>query len=485
MTVMPSLSNVTRFFSIGHPFSVKRLSFSRVPAWFWVMLPLIAVWPSWRWSFSRLNDGSDDYFGMVAIVALMGLVWQQRHALRTFPQPVAVKVSLLLATVAVLSGTVVTPLLRSLLATLSVMTMLFALHAPGQPRLAWLGLGLLSMPVITSMQFAAGYPLRVITAELSSLLLHLGGISAERHGSTLWINGQMIMVDAPCAGIHMGWMAYFTAFLTASLYSQPDRQLLKRLPWVGVVVITANVVRNTLLLIKEANLIILPDWTHEGIGVVVFIVTCSVVMRIIHHGHRPENLPANPRVPINTALRLDTRYIEAQHTIFTMAGFGLLCVLNFALIREPVTNSQSFPPIEWPLEFNGQPLQPQALSIVEKRFSDGFPGAIARFKNGQHTVVLRHVVAPTRKLHPASDCYKGAGYSINNIQLRKQIREGKQTTHLQRCFAAAQNQNNLDVCEYIQDNAGNTYTDTSAWYWAALMGETKAPWLAVTTAKNR
>ncbi len=36
--------------------------------------------------------------------------------------------------------------------------------------------------------------------------------------------------------------------------------------------------------------------------------------------------------------------------------------------------------------------------------------------------------------------------------------------------------------EYIEDATGRGFTDTSAWYWAALSGESEGPWLAVTTA---
>ena len=38
----------------------------------------------------------------------------------------------------------------------------------------------------------------------------------------------------------------------------------------------------------------------------------------------------------------------------------------------------------------------------------------------------------------------------------------------------------FDVCERIFDHDGNAWTDVSAWYWAATMGQSAGPWWAVT-----
>ena len=51
------------------------------------------------------------------------------------------------------------------------------------------------------------------------------------------------------------------------------------------------------------------------------------------------------------------------------------------------------------------------MSEVEQRFAARFPGAIARFSDGERVIVLRHVERPTRMLHPAADCFRGLGYA--------------------------------------------------------------------------
>lgn len=135
---------------------------------------------------------------------------------------------------------------------------------------------------------------------------------------------------------------------------------------------------------------------------------------------------------------------------------------------------------ELPAQWQGRALRPLALSEVEQRFARNFPGSLSRMTDGQQTLVLRSVDQPTRMLHPAADCYLGLGYRIAAQQL-----ERDQDQQLWRCFEATPGQSGgqrLRVCERIVDAAGQGFTDASAWYWAAVMGQSQGPWQAITTA---
>lgn len=135
--------------------------------------------------------------------------------------------------------------------------------------------------------------------------------------------------------------------------------------------------------------------------------------------------------------------------------------------------------IEWPLRFDGRVLQPMALSPVEQRFASAFPGAIARFNDGERLLVLRRVDEPTRMLHPAADCYRGLGYRIEAARLERDAQQ-----RLWRCFRAERGSGDgataLRVCERIEDPQGRAWTDASAWFWAAALGQSTGPWQAVT-----
>jgi hypothetical protein len=131
----------------------------------------------------------------------------------------------------------------------------------------------------------------------------------------------------------------------------------------------------------------------------------------------------------------------------------------------------------WPTQFAGKPLRELPLGPMEQRFAADFPGRIGRFGDGEGEIVIRWVAQETRKLHPASDCFRGNGYSITPQPLRVDgdgVRWG--------AFLAKRGALQLDVRERIYDGSGNQWTDVSAWYWAATTGKSVGPWWAITVA---
>jgi hypothetical protein len=131
----------------------------------------------------------------------------------------------------------------------------------------------------------------------------------------------------------------------------------------------------------------------------------------------------------------------------------------------------------WPHEFEGRPLAPVPLTAEESRFLGDFPGAVARFTDGRRDILMRRVSLPTRKLHPAGDCYRGWGFEVGAARIHTD-RDGG----LWRCFTASRDGATRKVCEQIRDAEGRSFTDVSSWYWSASLGRTRAPWLVVTVA---
>lgn len=175
-----------------------------------------------------------------------------------------------------------------------------------------------------------------------------------------------------------------------------------------------------------------------------------------------------------------------EHSHFLRHGWRLALLLSLGISallpalqvpggESPVNSRMQ---AEWPLQLDGQPLQPLAMSAVEQRFAQRFPGRIGRFRSGAGAITLRTADRPTRMLHPAADCYRGLGYLIRNARLE---RDG--SARLWRCFVAWRDGKALRVCERIESVDGHSFADTSAWYWAAALGQSRGPWLAVTTAQ--
>lgn len=472
-----------------------------IPSWLWVMLPAISLWPIWVWSTRRMTDGSDDPLGVLALIALIVLVLRARHRLAHTPRVGWMVASLFLASTALYATTSLPILIAGVLAVAAMTCGVLAVRDDGHPVLPWLGLGLLALPVISSLQFFVGYPLRVVTAQLSSWLLHGFGIVAQREGSTLAVNGQLIMVDAPCSGIQMAWVAYFTACLAAAWLGLRDGVFVKRIAGVGALVLGGNIVRNSLLVALEADRLAKPQWMHELVGILVFLCVCTAVLLLVIRSAPKRDADRTAADGEASGAKDSTSAGRWTRTAMSLAAIGFLALaLTPALTRSPAVAQAAIAQPEWPSRYDGALIRPLALSDVEQRFAAQFPGAIARFTDERRVITLRHVSAPTRKLHPAADCYRGLGYRVSQIALAQRplqvargeaIEEAAQQTNrassaasarLQRCFLASKHGRRLRVCEVIEDAAGRSFTDTSAWYWAAVRGESRGPWLAATTA---
>lgn len=134
----------------------------------------------------------------------------------------------------------------------------------------------------------------------------------------------------------------------------------------------------------------------------------------------------------------------------------------------------------WPQTFEGRPLKQLKLSAREKAFERGFPGRIGRFTDGARELIIRHIHAPTRSLHPGHHCFRGLGYAISFSDMHVD-----EKGDLWSSFSATKTSQEFAVRERIVDlGSTQSWTDVSAWYWSALLQKTKGPWLAITVANN-
>jgi hypothetical protein len=132
---------------------------------------------------------------------------------------------------------------------------------------------------------------------------------------------------------------------------------------------------------------------------------------------------------------------------------------------------------DWPTSFQGRELIRLPLTAPEQRWAADFPGAIARFTDGERQLIVRRVERPTRKLHPSADCLRGLGYRLDESRI-----EQDETKARWSCFLAENANGRRTVCERIHDEQGRQWTDVSAWYWDAVFERSRGPWWAVTVA---
>lgn len=160
---------------------------------------------------------------------------------------------------------------------------------------------------------------------------------------------------------------------------------------------------------------------------------------------------------------------------FYVALLVAVALLPFAVpqVHHAVANAPPFP--GWPVLDSESALPELPLTDTEVGFARNFPGKIAKFGDSHRSYVMRWVTTPTRRLHSAEDCYRASGFTIHH-----QSRCPAEVSDGAGCFTAMRNGATLLVQERIIDRDGKTFSDVSAWYWAAMRGVTHGPWWSIT-----
>lgn len=252
----------------------------------WLALNAAALWPHGAWMLARVRDGSDEPLGLAALAVLLMLLATRAHTLRITPHTGWLAAGAVLTLAANAALLIAPPLACALIAALALAAALMAWLPMHSPRAPLAGLVLLALPWIASLQYYGGYPLRVITAQASAWLLQLAGVAAERSGTAMLVQDRLVIVDAPCSGVQMAWMAWFCACAVAALVRLRDAEFLRRLPWIGLLVWVGNVLRNTVLVALESRPQGLAGALHEGIGLAALALVCAAVVGVIAKGGR-------------------------------------------------------------------------------------------------------------------------------------------------------------------------------------------------------
>lgn len=428
-------------------------------------LLLAAFWPVARWYGLRLDDGSDEPMGLLALVAAGGFLWRERGRLGATRKSLSAGTAAL--AVYALVFPVLPPMIRAVAAILVAGTV-FRWHRA--PAGVW-ALLLLSLPVVASLQFYAGWPLRLGAAVVADSVLSLAGLEVIREGVALIWDGQRIEVDVPCSGVRMLWTGlFFHAVLAA------ERRLsLVTLGWLTplciVFILLANIARTILLFFKESGIVPLPEWTHDGIGVIVFASLITGLFAL----HRRIPLATSPaESPVSPSPRC------TGYAVFALAAVAAAGVPFLA--PAPASAAPRSHAVVWPEQWEGRDLIPVVLTQHEKSFADSFPGSIAVFRTAEgpfsKRLILRHVERATRKLHSSADCLRAAGCELKE---RPDLRCGN-GERWSVWSAKSADGVRFRVRERIfeVDDPERQWTDATNWFWSAALGRTDGPWWAVT-----
>jgi len=441
----------------SHP-SPEKSSRGWLAAWLIAasLLPVIV------WFIRRLDDGSDEPLGLAALALALLLAWRDRHSIR--PTNLARGAGALLVFASALATPWLPPLLRAATAVAGV-AIFYGMHR--RPGIA--ALMMLSLPVIASLQFWAGYPLRALSAAGVVEVLHFCGVTATRSGTGILTNGQTIHVDPACSGIRMLWHIVAAGAALAAFHRLSIRRSLVLLITAAALAIPANMLRAVLLVAESCGKLPAAGIFHEGAGLLCTAVVLGLMWWFAARS-RSGSAAAAPSTPVH-------RHDLAVLVFAAIAGPWLSILSHRDISPTPLPT----PPAEFSFDGLTLPLQPLPATPVEQAFANGFPGTLGSFTWSDRQVILRRVTQATRRLHPSRDCLRAAGY-LTTDSIVEEHGDGSRWSR----FTASRAGQELIVRERIISEANDhTWTDVSPWFWSALFHPLNGPWRAETVIEER
>lgn len=427
---------------------------------------LLAFWSVWRWYWLRLGNSSDEIIGLIPIIIIAFFCFKFES--RNGANNKVLILAIITTSIFAITYSFLPPMLRAVIAVTSL-TLTISIWRFG--KLFHVGiwtLFLLSLPIISSLQFYLGYPMRIIVGEATTLLLKINGLNVFREGVGIHFGEKLIWIDAPCSGIKMLWTGILLSAILVIIYRLNLAKSLIALAISTVIIFIGNIFRAVSLFYLEAEIIKMPEFTHSAIGVICFVLTCVgiVVLMQKFRAEKVEFVENNSTTNVSNSL---------------ICIFSIICLISVLYpvllpsnTKTPITNSTTvFPNI-----FEDRYLKELELTEKEKVFLEDFPGEVKRFTDGEREIVIRYVNQATRKLHPSADCFTAIGYQIKPTALKIDTEQNRWS-----CFQASKNGEKLKVCERIYSES-ESWTDVSTWYWSALNDVNSTGYWAVTVAEN-
>jgi exosortase/archaeosortase family protein len=191
-----------------------------------------------------------------------------------------------------LSHHFLSPLPRAAIAVTAVAATISAIRFGQILHLGVWGLLLLALPVMASLQFYLGFPMRAVVASLAAPMLQIQGFAVVAEGASLNWNGDPILIDAPCSGVKMLWTGFYLTFALACYYKLNAKRTALACVAAFAAIIIGNTFRAAALFYVESGAANLPSpgWTHEGVGVVVFAATAIAIAWMAMKIDRTEKL---------------------------------------------------------------------------------------------------------------------------------------------------------------------------------------------------
>ncbi len=233
---------------------------------------LLVAWPTLIWYQARMTDGSDNNWGVFALIVACCISFAKRATQQTLSDSqlnlkiinfllLGYFVAQLFSFYALVQGVIFALLLASILSQFNNNSKL---------NFGLVGLMILSLPLFASLDFYFGYPLRYFIGLVSSFLLNLQGLGIRLEGVNLVLADKVILIDGPCSGIKMMWTGSFLVFSFVAYFNLSFTQSVKLSLMAFTAILIANILRINALFYIESGLFESLQWMHEPLGLVCY-----------------------------------------------------------------------------------------------------------------------------------------------------------------------------------------------------------------------
>lgn len=230
-----------------------------------------AGWDGWWWLILRLEVAPEEVIALLlmltflAATRLRDLQWQRR-----LHSPPLFMLALWLVLYAA-SHSMAPPIVRSGIAVSTTLACLYLILFVSRPPAAFWGLIALAMPILPSLQFVLGYPMRVISATVTVALLQMQGHAVTQDAANLVWRGEVIQFDAPCSGVSMLRATLLLTLMGCILLRSGVLKTFAAVVLCTLLAIICNALRATSLFYVEGGVIVeASPWWHDGIGIAAF-----------------------------------------------------------------------------------------------------------------------------------------------------------------------------------------------------------------------
>ncbi|QNA85154.1 exosortase/archaeosortase family protein [Sphingomonas sp. So64.6b] len=248
---------------------------------FALALAALAFWDAVRLLAGRLGDGLT-WLPLSAVA--VALAWPVVRKLAVGQaRPVSPALPCVIFASYGLAALTAPPLVRMGITVVGLVLILRDAAGDDLPAAPAIGLGLLALPVLPSLEFFLAYPLRLVSATLTAGLLAMNGINVGVDGVALDWNGDRLLFDAACAGVKMLWAALLLVSAIALVARFGPLKYARAMALAVILTIAANALRAASLFYLENGFVprLSGPVAHEAVGIAAFMMVAGLLAAMV------------------------------------------------------------------------------------------------------------------------------------------------------------------------------------------------------------